>query len=164
MTTLARRNSLRIQGYDYTQPWHYYVTISTHQKICTLAAIDYQNITLTPLGEIVESCWHEIPSHFPLANLDVHVIMPNHMHGIIELCDADNQPSELTSFRTVMAAFKGACTRTWGRLQGSTGSIWQRDFYERIIRDEAELLKFRQYILQNPGKWHLDKLNPSWRF
>jgi REP element-mobilizing transposase RayT len=89
--------------------------------------------------------------------------MPNHIHGIIELCDADS-PSGPTSFRTVIAAFKGACTRTWGRLQGSTGSIWQRDYYERIIRDEAELLKFRQYIFQNPDKWHLDKLNPSWRF
>jgi len=164
MTAPVRRKPLRIPGYDYTQPGFYYLTISTHQKRCTLAAIDDQVITLTPLGKLVESCWHEIPAHFPAVNLDAHVIMPKHIHGVIELRNTDNQQLDPTSFRTVMTAFKGACTRTWDRVHRNTASIWQRDYYERIIRDDAELLKFQTYILQNPSKWHLDKLNPSWRF
>jgi REP element-mobilizing transposase RayT len=134
--------------------------------LCSLAAIDEHGITLSQLGKIVERYWQEIPAHFPSVNLDAHVIMPNHLHGIIELryIPQNNSP-DLCSFRTVMTAFKGACTRTWGHLcDTSTRSIWQRSYYERIIRNESELLKFRTYILQNPIKWHLDKLNPSWRF
>lgn len=163
MTTVVRK-ALRIKAYDYAQPGFYFLTITTQQRICNLAEFGNQELRLTQLGKVVESCWNEIPSHFPLVRLDMHVIMPNHLHGIIEICPAGNEPCAKGTFRTVIAAFKGACTRIWRKQRGSAESIWQRDYYERIVRNESELLKFRTYIIQNPEKWELDKLNPTWRF
>jgi len=79
----SQRRSTRLEGYDYSRPGGYFVTICTKDKIQLLAELEAEKVILSPIGKIVERCWLGIPDHFPNAELDEWVIMPNHIHGII---------------------------------------------------------------------------------
>jgi REP element-mobilizing transposase RayT len=78
-----RRRSIRLKGYDYSQPGAYFVTICTFQRECTLGEIVEGKMVLSREGEVVEAVWKGIPSHFPNVELDEFILMPNHLHGII---------------------------------------------------------------------------------
>jgi len=81
------RQSIRLQGYDYAQPGAYFVTIVTHNHECLFGDVVDGEMRLNPLGNIVGTCWHDLPNHYPHVQLDAFVIMPNHVHGIIVLVD-----------------------------------------------------------------------------
>ena len=80
-----KRRSIRLKGYDYSQSGFYFITICTHKKECLFGNIFNNSVELNDLGKYAHKCWMNIPAHFPNAVVHEHVIMPNHIHGIIEL-------------------------------------------------------------------------------
>ncbi|MBI3133385.1 MAG: hypothetical protein HYZ14_01810 [Bacteroidetes bacterium] len=85
---IHNRKSLRLKGYDYSLPGLYFVTICTHKKKELFGSVIDKKMILSDGGKIANLCWLEIPDHFPMVNLHAFVIMPDHIHGIIEIMDA----------------------------------------------------------------------------
>jgi REP element-mobilizing transposase RayT len=179
---IHHRRSIRLKEYDYSQEGLYFITICCQDKICRFGKIENGGMILNDLGEIAQQCWLEIPQHFPHAMLHEYVIMPNHIHGIIELaqvgaknfsppsisspsissesCDNDNlraknfSPLPHGTSRTIgsiIRGFKIGITKQLGF------SIWQRNYYEHIIRNEQSHQNISNYIVHNPEKWQDDK-------
>jgi putative transposase len=109
------------------------------------------DIRLNRTGQLVKRCWIDLPIHFPGLALDAFIIMPNHLHGIVWLSRAGHAPP----LPVVIGSFKSVASRTAGR------ALWQRSFYDRVIRDEDELRALRKYVVENPLRWALDNENPS---
>lgn len=94
MNTKNRR-SIRLQGYDYSQAGAHYVTICTQERLCLFGNVINGVMVLNEIGQHVETCWLEIPTHFPNTVLHEYIIMPNHIHGIVEIVGAnDYLPTE----------------------------------------------------------------------
>jgi REP element-mobilizing transposase RayT len=124
---------------------------------------------MTALGRIVSECWISIPEHFPHAEVITHVVMPNHMHGIVVLhagARGGREQSErfqkpvAGSLPTLVRSFKAAVTRRAKRAGLASHPIWQRNYFERVIRNEKEYWAAARYILENPARWNLDRENP----
>jgi REP element-mobilizing transposase RayT len=153
---LPNRRSIRLRKYDYNKPGAYFVTICTDNRACDFGEIDSMGMNLNELGNQVLSVWNELPDHYPSVKLDVFVIMPNHIHGILNLSESTVSLSE------VVRAFKTFSSRKANEKNASPGKpLWQRGFYEHVIRNEDDLFQMRQYILNNPLKWELDRENPK---
>ncbi|MEW5700830.1 MAG: transposase [Candidatus Zixiibacteriota bacterium] len=171
--TLPHRRSVRIAGYDYTRAGAYFVTICTRDRACILGDVVDGTVHLNPLGCAARHEWMVIPTHHPQVVLDVFVVMPNHVHGIIILSHpsgtARRAPTEerfarpvAGSLPTIVRAFKSASTRSINLLRRTPGAaVWQRNYYEHVIRNEDELLRAREYIVNNPLRWSLDRDNPD---
>jgi putative transposase len=178
-----RRDSLRLKGYDYSEPGEYFITICTADRRQIFGEIDGGRLRLSVLGKIVDECWRKIPEHFAHTSLPAFQIMPNHMHGIIHIGPCRgvqlNAPTENLvagptgdmfsaispgkgTLGVIVRTFKAAVmseARRGGRYLGH--SLWQRSFYDRIIRDDREHFLVEQYITLNPLFWHLDRNNPG---
>lgn len=162
------RRSIRLPGYDYTKAAAYFVTMCTFQRKCAFAEIHNGQLRLSEIGRIAQECWVGIPSHFPHARLDAYVIMPNHIHGILMIADGPRR-SAVPRLRTVapgslgaiVRAFKAATTRRATMMHGIREPLWQRNYYEHIVRSEESLQKIREYICDNPVRWHSDPDNPA---
>lgn len=181
------RRSIRLKGYDYTQVGAYFVTICTWQRECLFGNVVNQEMQLSRYGETVRFNWYYLPRRYSYVKLDAFVIMPNHLHGIIFLTndDATNMcgagagleiilsrktnfsaqpaPTKSTIKRhglpEVIRGFKTFSARRINQLRCMAGvPVWQRNYYERIIRNEESLQKIRQYIINNPSSWQQDKL------
>jgi REP element-mobilizing transposase RayT len=181
---IHHRHSIRLKDYDYSQAGAYFVTICAWQRECLFGEIVDGVMILNDVGRIVETVWCHLPEQFKNATLDEYVIMPNHFHGIIFLSDSvgatpsarpDTQMSEKDgrpvgiaptgplpgSIGAVMAQFKSNVTKRINKFRNNPGCpVWQRNYYERVIRNEDELSRAREYIVNNPMKWELDKENP----
>jgi REP element-mobilizing transposase RayT len=190
------RRSIRLRGYDYTQPGAYFVTIVTRNRECLFGDVVGENMALNEYGRIVHACWKTIPDHFPNVTLDAFVVMPNHVHGIIVIDflgathaiaivgarhasplqitqrhafpppDATSTPCgpKRRSIGAIVGSFKSAVTKRINEMRGTPGvTIWQRNYYEHIIRSEESLNRIREYILRNPSRWDLDRENPAAR-
>ncbi len=185
---IHQRRSIRLKGYDYTQPGAYFITLVTYGRECLFGEITGETMRLSPLGEIVQPAWLRLPSFFSI-RLDVYVVMPNHFHGIIWLgaertgeasagsipvsgntlaADASPQPPKGTqpgSLGAILQNFKSTTTRRANQMDALLGTpLWQRNYYEHIIRNESELDRIRRYILHNPVTWAADQENPRGRY
>jgi len=162
------RKSIRLKDYDYSQPGWYYVTICTYNKILIFGDIKDGCMIFNKAGNIADQCWSDIPNHFLHVQLDNYVIMPNHIHGIIVINEvgAKNfsplQQNVNNKFQTpsktigsIIRGFKIGVTK-WFRNNTDIYRVWQRNYYEHIIRDEIDLNRIRKYILENPLKWQDD--------
>ena len=176
------RRSIRLQEYDYSQAGAYYVTIVTYHRDCLFGEIINEEMILNVFGKIADECWRAIPDHFPNVELGAYVIMPNHVHGIIVITNGETiigatplkgtiycAPTEnieqfgkpvKESLPTIIRTYKAAVTRIIGREHNAT-SIWQRNYYEHIIRDEKDLQNKTDYINANPSLWGDDENNPQ---
>ena len=161
-----RRRSIRLPAYDYTQPGAYFVTMVTYQRQHLFGRIDGEKVKLSAFGRVVADCWREIPAHFPTVSNEIFVIMPNHFHGIIEIQDemegakAEGAPYMAPQLGTIIGTFKAAVTRKIHQLPDSEKIIiWQRNYYERIIRDSREYERVVGYIHANPANWAADREN-----
>lgn len=85
MNTLPKRRTVRLYGYDYSQEGLYFVTLCCQDKICRFGKVENGEMVLNRMGEIAKECWLEIPRHYQNVVLHEFVIMPNHIHGIIEI-------------------------------------------------------------------------------
>jgi len=163
--TRHHRRSIRLAGYDYTQSGAYFVTICTLERQPLLAGIDATGHTITRIGQVVARCWLALPRHFPHIVLDAWVLMPDHLHGILVLCEGEAGPAlppssqrpngtRPNSLNAIVQNFKSISTRKVNQLNRTpSAQLWQRDYYERIIRDERALDVIRRYIDLNPAKW-----------
>jgi REP element-mobilizing transposase RayT len=171
------RRSIRLKEYDYSKPAGFFITICTHNRKLIFGQITNGEIKLSEIGRIAKNYWEEIPSHFTNAALDEYVIMPNHIHGIILILDyvdyvgarhaSPLQPPQIPrgtkpkSLGTIVGSFKSATTKHINQIRKTPGiPLWQRNYYEHIIRNENELNKIREYIRNNPIKWEMDYDNP----
>ncbi len=219
---IHHRRSIRLKEYDYSQAGLYFITICVQDKICLFGEISAENkgnhtglpvqpqMILNEAGKIAVSCWLEIPAHFPNVTLHEYVVMPNHIHGIVELSGTsvgaknistenwaknishnsyetstpdngaknissknrakDISPQQTESSKSessqprgtsqtigsVVRGFKIGVTK-WIRQNSNVHHVWQRNYYEHIIRDELSYIRIADYITDNPAKWQGDK-------
>ncbi len=164
------RRSIRLKGYDYTRPGAYFITICTQNRECLFGEVVKGRMVLNELGRIVEWTWHDLPNHLPHIRLDEFVIMPNHVHGIVWIVDdgavavgAGSEPAPTASFRRhglpeIVRQFKTFSARRINAHRGTRGTrVWQRNYYEHIIRNRAALDRIRWYIRMNPRRWDGDR-------
>ncbi|KAF0196380.1 MAG: hypothetical protein FD169_997 [Bacillota bacterium] len=161
-----KRRSIRLPDYDYSTSGAYFVTICSHKGQCIFGNVVDGATDLSPLGKLVENFWLAIPEHFPQAYLDDYVIMPNHIHGIIVLEESSYAGAESFgrptkgSLATVLRSFKAAVTKEI-KGQMRTNDVWQRGYYEHVIRNDRAMLEIKEYILTNALKWELDDMHPT---
>jgi REP element-mobilizing transposase RayT len=164
------RRSIRIKGYDYAKDGAYFVTICTWQRQSLLGAIANDKMQLSDYGQITQFYWDNLLKHHAHLELDEFVIMPNHMHGILVLTD-DKASCSVSTKRhglpEILRGFKTFSARRINKLRCTTGvSVWQRGYYEHIIRNEKSLRAIREYIVKNPLSWEHDELHcdrlPEW--
>jgi putative transposase len=232
---IHHRRSIRLKGYDYAKPGFYFITICIHDRKRPLfGEVRHGAMVSTPFGEIAQAQWQAIPSRFPNVTMDEYVIMPNHIHGILQIHPherptpvgaplagapnpgVENNPSPMENqnkmgapnenargkndnngmagdglgatarvaptvssdsllpietmkpVKTVgdmVGAYKSLCVREWlqwiavnepGRR---LGTVWQRNYWEHIVRDELELGRIREYIRNNPVNWERDRFH-----
>lgn len=110
-------------------------------------------------GWLVETCWLDLINHYKNIRLDKFIVMPNRFHGIIEIIEpAPTTKNKRPTLHAIIRSFKSYSSMRINNLREMTGSsVWQRNYYERIIRDEAELNRTREYIKDNPGNWDKDE-------
>ncbi|MCK5126076.1 MAG: transposase [candidate division Zixibacteria bacterium] len=156
-----QRKRIRLQGYDYSREGAYFITLCTHTSISLFGKVRNEKVELNKNGIIVRNSWFEIKSLYPSIQFDEFVLMPNHFHAILFLVGAGSPGPEdskaNSTVSSVIAHFKYLTTRKINSFHNVPGvKRWQRSFYERVIRNEEELLKAREYIQHNPLKWSID--------
>ena len=157
------RRSIRLRGYDYAQPGAYFVTICTQDRHALFGEIDGGAMRLNDGGRMVERWWDELNRKFPSVVTDTFVVMPDHIHGIIMIAaisDADaGGDANGVSLSVIIQWLKIMTTTEYIRHVKQSGwmpfnrRVWQRNYYERIIRDERQLEATRRYIATNPNRW-----------
>jgi len=141
-----QRRSIRKKGYDYSQPGWYFVTMCTFQRQALFGRISKCKIAYSPIGHLAATLWSLIPTHFLNVELDAFIFMPDHMHGIIHLGEFSN-----TSLSIVIQNYKSITARKIRAFTKSkVNQVWQRNYYEHIIRTEKSLNLIRLYIELNP--------------
>jgi REP element-mobilizing transposase RayT len=181
-TSLYRR-SLRLKDYDYSQAGAYFVTVCTQNRACLFGEVAGDKISLNEVGQLAEALWRDLPTDFPTIALDTFIVMPNHIHGIVVLPDRTAVGAALVAAREddraraatraapalsdVVGAFKslfavryiqGVKSHQWPPFNRR---VWQRNYYEHVVRDETDLVRIRTYIDENPLRWQLDEENPD---
>ncbi|GAB4318728.1 MAG: transposase [Bacteroidales bacterium] len=177
------RRSIRLRGYDYSRAGAYFITLCAQNREHVFGEIVDGKMILNDAGRVVAESWQWLANQYDYVDLDEWVIMPNHMHGIVLLIDDENggggsgrggsgRGSSRTAPTMPMAkrkpigglvgAFKTVSTKRINQMHGTPGvKIWQRNYYEHIIRNENELNRIRQYIINNPARWATDHENPN---
>ena len=173
----TKRKHLRLKGYDYSKSGSYYVTLCTYRRHCLFGSVVGAGPGAGPTvmeysfgGKIIDRTWNEMDSHFNNIQLGEFIIMPNHIHGIIHIQNEPNGPAPgpaPTSLFDVIHWFKTKTTNEY--IRGVHGGlctpfekhIWQRSYYEHIIRNEKDLDRIQTYIRDNPANWVNDKLNTT---
>ncbi|MFK8268422.1 transposase [Capnocytophaga cynodegmi] len=186
-----KRRSIRLKGYDYSREGLYFITICCQNRAHYFGEIINEEMQLNEIGEIAQKCWRDIPNHFKNVLLHTFVVMPNHIHGIIEIVTPvganqhlpynetvnqhlphnetanyhlpdENRGKDLSPLRgtsntigSIVRGFKIGVTK-WVRSNTNIHQIWQRNYYEHIIRNEASYFKIHEYIENNPAKWNED--------
>jgi putative transposase len=155
-----RRRRLRLDQYDYSQPGAYFVTVCAHDRMCLFGKIEQAEMRLSAIGEIVAACWQEVPQHFAVL-LDEWVVMPNHLHAIVLMRDDIHDLRPTASLGLIIGTFKSAATKRVKEALRQGSPLWQRSFYEHVVRNDADLRRIRQYITDNPLRWAEDSENPD---
>jgi len=162
---MPRRKSLRLHGFDYSSPRSYFVTICTYQRRLLFGSIQGDRMDYSKAGKVVNLVWRSLPSRLVQISLGCLQTMPNHFHAILRIRDFPEFPR--LTLGEVVGAFKskvmsqyceGVRTADWPAYYRS---LWQRGYYDRIIRNDNEYEQLSEYIHSNPMRWQLDRLNPE---
>ena len=145
---------MRLKNFDYTTPGAYFVTICSHNRLPIFGDIQKDEIILSLYGEAVSVTWVNLPKNFNV-RLDEYVIMPNHIHGILWM-NPSGEKQVSSSLISVIKSFKALSAKRIHQ-SGYSQIVWQRSYYETIIRDEDHLNAAREYIKSNPMNWAKDK-------
>jgi REP element-mobilizing transposase RayT len=154
-----------LAAYDYAQPGAYFVTVVTHGRRPLFGAVRGEEMVANAAGRALWRVWSDLPKRFAGIEIDEFVVMPNHVHGLLWLI-APTAPSPQpdrgsVSLGDVVGAFKSIGAREANRILGRNGALWQRNYYERIVRNDAELNALRKYVVENPLRWSFDHENPD---
>ena len=159
------RHTIRLKGYDYAEEGGYFVTIITQGREMLFGRVVDGEMVLNEFGRIVENSWNDLINHNADIELDEFVIMPNHVHGIIVLEPSDRAGLEPapTVLSEIVRQFKTFSARRINQLRHTPGKpVWQRNFYDHIIRDEKDYEAVVNYIYLNPQSWAKDDENPDY--
>ena len=162
------RKNIRLKGYDYSQSGLYFVTVCTNfkEKILWQDVTD-GNVTLSSVGKIVEACIDFIDSNYENVMIDKYCIMPNHIHLIVDLGMSESRRGSLPlrdiqnqnniELGKIIGRMKSYTTKQYRELSGKQNAIlWQRNFFEHIIRNDEDYAEKWKYIDENALKWNLD--------
>lgn len=178
---IHHRRSIRLRDYDYSQNGAYFVTLVTKNREYLFGEIANGKMILNDAGKTVMKCWQEIPEHFPNVEIDECCVMPNHFHGIICIVDCCDEigackggrgvcngerffaptdtveagPGTSKTVGSIVRGFKIGVTK-WMRENDLAQEIWQRNYYEHVVRNEDDMEKIRRYINDNPINWEID--------
>jgi REP element-mobilizing transposase RayT len=165
------RRSIRLQGYDYSQAGAYFVTICVQDRKCLFGDMANGEMALNDYGRAVQDEWLKTAEIRSGIQLGEFVVMPNHFHGILIITrrgTACRAPTErfgqpmAGSLPTIVRAFKSAVTKRINEIRLlPNDSIWQRNYYEHVIRNEADYRQIAEYIIDNPRRWEADVLHPD---
>jgi REP element-mobilizing transposase RayT len=166
---LPNRRTLRLPEYDYRDRGAYFVTICTAERRFLFEIELYR--------QIADACWRAIPEHLALVTLDEYMVMPNHVHGIVAIDidgvavgaqhaapaagAASKRRTEPGSLGAIVRSYKSAVTKAINERRRGRNPIWQQNYYEHVIRNEASLNRIRQYIIGNSMRWAFDRDNPQ---
>ena len=178
---LVRDNSLdrksnRISEYNYSQDGFYFVTVCTQNRVNYFGEISDEKMILNECGKVIKDRWLWLQEQYSYIKLDYFVVMPNHFHGILIIdrslnvgedrdlpisnkagtCHDMSLQPKIKSLSQLVGAFKTTASKQIHFL-GVENFQWQRSFYDHVIRDERSLQNIREYIINNPAKWQLDK-------
>lgn len=156
---LPKRKQNRLQEYDYSTPNAYFITVCTKDRKNLFwthvgAITDRpEKVPLTKLGNVVRQRIEDISYHYPAVSVDRYVVMPNHIHLLVKICTGDDGRSVIApTISTVVRLMKGAVSKDAGF------SVWQKGFYDHVVRGDEDYLDIWNYIEGNPSKWMEDKL------
>ena len=182
------RRSIRLKGYDYSQEGLYFITICCQDRVHLFGKIEDCKMMLNEAGKIASECWSAIPEHFPNVVVHEYVIMPNHVHGILEIVpptiraknlSPKQQPENSASIGaknissipspqqpkgtsktigSIVRGFKIGVTK-WMRQNTDVHVVWQRNYYENIIRNDEAYNTISDYIANNPANWDSDRFS-----
>jgi len=173
------RRSIRLRGYDYSQPGTYFVTICTHEKRKLFGDIVNDEMDLNESGKVAQWIWKAIPQYYPCIKLDQYVVMPNHVHGILinigdkshaKLSQAEDgkhiESAQLlpmpmsgpSTLGQIIRKFK-ALTTYYIHAGGIDEFAWQERFYDEVVTNISALEYIRRYIINNPASWIDDDLH-----
>ena len=175
-----RRRSIRLRDYDYAQAGAYFVTIVAKDRACLFGEVVSGEMRGNGFGGDVRSVWDGLPSHYPGVECDEFVVMPNHVHGILLLnvgagfkpARPESPPTTATragfkpaptsrGLPEIVRGFKSFSARAVNVARGVLGApVWQRNYYEHVVRGEDEMNRIREYIVNNPLQWEMDRENP----
>lgn len=168
-----KRRSIRLKGYDYSQAGLFFITICCENRICRFGKIQNGEMILNEYGRIAYNEWEKTPDIRNHVELGEFIIMPNHIHGIIRLGELHSPENKSTSHSNrgefnsplrspsqtvgaIVRGYKSSVTKQLN-LMGFHGKLWQRNYYEHIIRNEQSHHRISNYIINNPAKWQTDK-------
>lgn len=181
MNYAHNRRSIRLKGYDYKQPGYYFVTLCANGFRSLFGSIEDGEVFLNDAGKMVVKWWNELFVKYCDIEKDIYCVMPNHFHGIIHIVGANLcvRPNAIISGQTEKKGqtHRSAPTSLGGMIQWfktmSTNEyicnvkckgwppfdkrLWQRNYYEHIIRDDEDLNRIREYVVNNPAKWLEDE-------
>lgn len=182
---IHHRKSIRLKGYDYSQAGLYFITICVQDRLCLFGDIVDGEMILNDPGRMVENEWIKLPQRFPNIELHEFVVMPNHFHSIVEIVfgatlvvapnergqpPLSGQPQGIAptdnpkTVGDIVGAFQSIVTVEYIRgvkrlgWQPFNGKLWQRNYWEHIIRNEQSYHRISEYIINNPKNWVIDKL------
>ncbi len=174
---LPQRKSIRLKGYDYSQPGLYFITIVTQNRKKLFGKIKNGKMILNNAGKMIEKLYYELENKYRNVKCREKIVMPNHFHCIIEIVESPaivradlrvcpNTGEHIGSpLQAMVQWFKTMTTNEYirgvknNRWQRFNKKLWQRNYWEHIIRDENEYMRISEYIINNPAKWEYDKLN-----
>ncbi len=173
------RRTIRLQTWNYGGRGTYFITCVSHARAPIFAEERNGKLVCTPAGDVVHASWNRIPQHFPGVTLDAFVVMPDHVHGILHVerlfdrappagdrwTSSRPRGPDCRSLGAVIGSWKSASTREIRQLLRDSSwtarpvsrPVWQRNYFERIVRDGAMLVGVRRYIALNPVRWLTDR-------
>ena len=169
---IFHRRSIRLKNHDYSSAGEYFVTICSYNRECIFGEIIGEEMRVNEYGLIAQRTWQDLIYHIPNIKLDEFICMPNHIHGIIIIGDtfvgAGSEPAPTEKqyeLSEIVRQFKTFSAKRINEKRKSIGKpVWQRNYYEHIIRDDKDLNNTREYILNNPLTWFFDQENLNGNF
>ncbi|HSR12880.1 MAG TPA: transposase, partial [Thermodesulfobacteriota bacterium] len=155
-----------MKEYDYAHPGAYFVTVCTHNRECLFGEMVQERSELTDFGILVKESWEWLLGQYLYIVPDSWIIMPNHFHAVISIRDcrggSRTAPTKIKPLGELVGAFKTVSTKRINERRKTPGTpVWQRNYYEHVIRNEIDLQEIREYIHNNPLKWLEDKEHPT---
>ena len=158
------RRSVRLEGHDYASAGWYFLTICAARRGEIFGRVVDNGVVLNRFGRIIQEQWSRVGAMREEVTLDEWIVMPDHLHAIVAIQHSAPQdetisPRAARSLASLVAGFKSAVTSRINTVREQRTQVWQRNYWEHIIRDERDLNNTRRYILENPQRWTIRNMN-----